>query len=107
VEIEVWNIDTGAETDLDQSVKQWESGFRKWQRRTVVLGIALIASVAVVVPFLAGHSLHEYWDQGKYLIWVAWVVLSLFAISAGTAYSFWQGWRSIRSEVADYYNGPR
>jgi len=92
-----------AETDLDQLVKEWESCLRKWQRRTVVLGIALIASVSFVVPFLAGHSLHKYWDHGKYLIWVAWVVLSLFAMSAGTAYSFWQSCRSVRSEVASYY----
>lgn len=72
-----------------------------------MLGIALVVSVAAVVPFLAGHSLHKYWEQGKYLIWVACVVLSLFAGCAGTAYSFWQSWRSVRSEVADYYNEPR
>ncbi len=93
-----------AETDL---VAEWESGYRKWRRRTVGLGIAMIASIAAVIPFLAGHSLHKYWDQGKYLIWIAWVVLSLFAISAGTAYGFWQSWRSIRSEVRDYFNDSR
>jgi cation transport ATPase len=96
-----------AEADLDRNVKEWEACFRKWKRRTVVSGIALIISVALVIPFLAGHSLHKYWEHGKYLIWVAVIALTVFAATAGTAFSFWQAWRSIRSEVADYYNDPR
>ena len=70
----------GETDDYDRYVKDWEVCLRKWQRRTAGLGIALVVSVAAVVPFLAGHSLHKYWDQGRYVIWVAWVVLSLFAM---------------------------
>jgi hypothetical protein len=62
----------------------------RWRRRTIIIGVALFANIASIVPFLAGHSLHKHFDQfGKPLLVVSMCLLVMFVFSAGQAYNFW------------------
>jgi hypothetical protein len=79
-------------------LQQWGAYVGKWKRRTIGLGIALILSIALLVPFLAGQSLHRYFQQGRYLIYLSCCLLSLFLGSAALTYNFWSHWRSLRAE---------
>lgn len=69
----------------------------KWKRRTVCLGIALAASVGLIVPFLKGHSLHGYFPSfGRTLIILSMCLLLAFMFAAGTTYNLWWYRRSMR-----------
>lgn len=71
----------------------------RWQRRAIVLGTALFVSVASVIPFLDGHSLHEYADRiGKYLIYLSMCLLPLFVFCAAQTYNFWIYLRDLKKE---------
>ena len=71
----------------------------RWQRRAIVLGTALFVSAASVVPFLEGHSLHEYADRiGKYLIYLSMCLLPLFVFCAAQTYNFWIYLRDLKKE---------
>jgi hypothetical protein len=39
-----------------------EQSLQKWRRGAIFLGIALVASIVAVIPFLYGHPLHDQWD---------------------------------------------
>jgi hypothetical protein len=70
---------------------------RKWKRGTACLGIALAASVGSVVPFLKGHSLHQYFPSvGKVFVILSMCLLSAFMYAAGTTYNFSRYRRSMR-----------
>jgi len=76
--------------DSVSSLEEAQTALSTWKRRMATMGIALVVSVAIVVPFLAGHSLHEHWDTiGKYLIYLPAFLLSLFMGSAALTYNFW------------------
>lgn len=71
----------------------------RWKRRTIILGIALVASTMSVIPFLEGHALHKQFDTiGKFLIYLSMCLLSLFVGSAALTYNFCTYWRSLRKE---------
>ena len=88
-----------AKTNVDeQYLRKWEVYVCKWKRRTIGLGIALVVSAALVVPFLDNHFLHAYFGQGRYLIYVSCGLLSLFVGSAALTYNFWSYLRSLRAK---------
>lgn len=85
---------------------------RKWKRATIWLAIALTASIGSIVPFLEGHTLHEYFAGGeKYLIYLSMCLLSLFMYTAGTTYNFWSYLRALRrikgNATADQISRPK
>jgi hypothetical protein len=81
----------------EAALEQARSLLDRWKRRAIVLGIALFASVASIVPFLEGHFLHEYADGiGKYLIYFSMCLLPVFAFSAWQTYSFWLYLRDLK-----------
>ena len=82
----------------DEYLKKWEVYVRKWKRRTIGLGIALILSVALLVPFLDGHFLHRYFEQGRYLIYLSCSLLTLFVGASALTYNFWSYWRKLRTK---------
>jgi hypothetical protein len=63
---------------------------RLWRTRTVYSTLALFLSCALVYPFLAGHSLHAYWDSiGKNLILLSMALLVVFAYCLGSFLNAW------------------
>ena len=72
----------------------------RWKRRMIGFGMALILSVVSELPFLRGHSLNMHFEAiGKYLIYLAMCLLSLFVGSAALTYNFWSLWRSLRKDM--------
>jgi hypothetical protein len=58
--------------ESEEQERQIERQLRKWKLSTALLGVAFAATCAGVVPFLAGHSLHQQWDAiGKKILLLA------------------------------------
>jgi hypothetical protein len=78
-----------------------EQRLRKWKRGTAWLGIALIVSVGLIVPFSAGHSLHQHaGGVGKFLVYLSMCLLSVFMYAGATTYNLW----SYRNAMRKIYN---
>jgi multisubunit Na+/H+ antiporter MnhB subunit len=71
----------------------------KWKGKMISSGIALIATILAVLPFLEGHPLHRYFESvGKYFIYLCVGLLSLFVISSALTNNLWSYWRSLKAE---------
>jgi len=84
--------------DTNQYLEQWEAYVRKWKRRTLGLGIALVTSIICVIPFLAGHSLHRHFKEAKYLVYLCCSLWTLFVGAGALTYNFWSYWRRLKAE---------
>src|ERR1017187_10269945 len=85
-----------------------EARLKKWRRGAVLLTSILALNVLAVVPFLAGHRLHGYWDQtGKYLVFLAMGMLVAAAWTDGMAYTLWSHLRDIKRINQDYASPRR
>jgi hypothetical protein len=74
-----------------------EGRLRKWIRGTTWLGLGLAISVATVVPFLKGHSLHHQWDSvGKKILALSMALLVAFMYAAGITYTCWWHLKRIK-----------
>jgi hypothetical protein len=72
-------FDEGLNEELP-SIADKKKYARLWRKRTLYSGVALFLSSASVYPFLAGHSLHGYWESiGKYLVLLSMGLLPVFA----------------------------
>ncbi len=61
-----------------------------WRRRFLTSTFTLLLSCVLVYPFLAGHSLHEYWEPiGKNLILLSMVLLLVWGWCATVFYNAW------------------
>ena len=75
---------------------------RKHKRRAVIFACAFVLSILLVIPFLAGNPLHEYWEWAKYLLFLCLATLCLFAGQSGFAFSLQQDFKqSLRAEQRD------
>ena len=83
----------------DEYVKKWEVYVRKWKRRTLGLAIGLAISIVCVIPFMAGHSLHQYFKEGRYILYLCGSFFSLFVLSSALTYNFWWYLRKLRAEM--------
>jgi hypothetical protein len=89
--------DNEGEAEEASSLEDARMLLSRWRRRAIVLGSALFASVASVVPFLEGHSLHAQFDKiGKFLIVLSMCLLPLAALSAAFTYNFWTYLRDLK-----------
>jgi len=81
-----------------------EQQLRKWKRATVWSGAALLVSIGLVVPFSAGHPLHQYAVvAGKFLVYLSMCLLSVFMWFAATTYNLWsylKAMKKIHTKVA-------
>ena len=82
----------------DDDLRKWEVYVWKWKRRTAALGIALIVSILLVVPFLDGYFLHKYFEEGRYLIYLSCGLLTLFVGASAMTYNFWSYLRTLRGK---------
>jgi hypothetical protein len=74
-----------------------EQCLQKWKRRAIWLGIALLGSVAAVVPFLYGYPLHNQWDAvGKKLLLLSMCLLLAFMYAVGITFNFWLYLRNVK-----------
>ena len=74
-----------------------EQRLQKWKRGTIWLGVALVSSIATVIPFLYGYPLHARWDTvGKKLLLLAMFLLPVFLYAAATTFNFWSYLRNIK-----------
>jgi hypothetical protein len=79
------------------SLEEARSLLNRWQRRAIVLGIALFASVASDVPFLEGYFLHAQFHRfGRPLLVLSGCLLTALMFSAGQAYNFWVYHRDLK-----------
>ena len=84
-----------------------EQRLRKWKIGTVCLGIALLASVGAVVPFLYGNPLHDQWDAiGKKILLLSMCFLAVFMYVATTTYNLWSYLRAMK-HVHQTFAPPR
>jgi O-antigen/teichoic acid export membrane protein len=64
-----WEEEVREDEEQERQIKRQ---LRKWVLATALLGIALTATCGGLVPFLAGHSLHQHWDAiGKKVLLLA------------------------------------
>ena len=59
---------------------------------------AFAVAVICLVPFLAGHRLHRYWESAKYLIWVSYGLLLWLVYKLALIWAAWQSARETRRE---------
>jgi hypothetical protein len=70
-----------------------------WKHWMMGLGIALAGSVASVIPFLKGHSLHAHAEPiARYLIYLSMGLLFFFMGAAALTYNFWVYWRNLKKD---------
>ena len=81
-----------------QDVAEWDAYVRRWKRRTTALAVLFVISIGGVIPFLAGNPLHRYFDQGKWLIYVACCLLTLVTGSAALTYNFERHLRQLKRQ---------
>lgn len=60
------------------------------------VGIALLANMAIIVPFSAGHWLHGHWQQARFLVITAELLFLWFGIQVSLVWSSWQSSREVR-----------
>lgn len=78
-----------AKQDEEQEARI-ELRLRKWKLGSILLGGTLIASIVAIVPFLAGHPLHNRWDSaGRRILQLSMGLFLAFMYVAGTALTFW------------------
>ena len=59
---------------------------------------ALAINILCIVPFLAGHRLHNHWDIAKYLVFTAMGFFLWFVMRVGLVWASWQTARETRRE---------
>lgn len=72
---------------------------RAWRRNCFYSTAALLLSCALVYPFLAGHSLHRYWNSiGKNLILLSMVLLLIWGWCTEVFCNAWLAVRKVEKE---------
>jgi len=93
--IREWAEEARQDQEQEQRI---DRRLRKWRARTIILGVALLASIAGVVPFLYGYPLHGHWDAiGKKILLLSMCLLLVFIYTAGTTYTLWSYLRALKN----------
>jgi hypothetical protein len=67
-----------------------------WRRRCLSVTTALLLSCALAYPFLAGHSLHGYWESiGKNLIRLSMALVVAWGWCTTVFYNAWLALRNL------------
>ncbi len=82
-------------------VENMRGTLRIWAKRSLITGLALVITCGAIVPFLEGHSLHRFWDSGRYLIFLAEALLVAFMGCLGSTWAAWKVLREIPEEADD------
>ncbi len=91
--------DTWTEQETIEFDQQASARLRK-SLVSIILPTAIFpVTILLLIPFLAGHSLHRYWEGAKYLLLAAFLELMWMLLRWGTVYSAWQSARETRKEM--------
>jgi hypothetical protein len=90
-----WDVQFDAR--LESNLSEAQRKLVTWKRIALTTTLAFFLDCAAIVPFLYGHSLHDYWDQlGKYLVMLAMVLLIVWLFSCGNTFIFWYSIRGTK-----------
>jgi uncharacterized membrane protein len=67
----------------------------RWRFRTFCAAAAWVLCCAAIYPFMAGHSLHVYWDSIKFLVFLPTLIAPVALIFC--AISWWGASSDVRS----------
>ncbi len=77
--------------DLADTIQYATRDLQLWKKRFWYSTLAFFLSCALVVPFLAGHSLHTHWDSfGKYIVLLSMALLLPFVACACIVVNAWK-----------------
>ncbi len=94
---ERWTIEDAAEFERHAA-----NHLRTSLQATIWAGMALLANILCIIPFLSGYPMHDQWDHGaKYLLISAYLLLLWFVIKAGSVWASWQSARETRRDFGD------
>jgi hypothetical protein len=78
---------------------------RKWNRATVCLSLACVATFISTVPFSHGHSLHRYSDViGKKILFLSGALWLAVVYAAAMAFNMWKYLRGVRKINKEFAN---
>jgi hypothetical protein len=87
----------------DDPLRSAELFLGRWKRRALILGALLATCVISTIPFLAGHSLHQYAEPtARILIWMSMILLPLFLGSAALTFNGWLYRRNVKKVLNKY-----
>jgi hypothetical protein len=99
-------MDENSNQELDPAEEQdaAKAGARRFYRgscrKAIYSTVAFFLSCCSVIPFLYGHSLHEYWDVlGKYLVMLSMGLLLPFLYFSATVVNAWIYKRNIEDDA--------
>jgi Na+/melibiose symporter-like transporter len=76
--------------ELPELKRNAEQRLRLSAKRLIVSGLAFFLSCAAIIPFLYGHSLHEYWGTfGMYLLFLSLALLFPFVMCVAMTFTAW------------------
>jgi hypothetical protein len=86
--------ETYSDAEIAEEIEHARAYLRRCLRRFLYSIVGFTLCCTIIVPFLAGHSLHAHWDKiGKYFLFVAMGVWLAVVISGGM---LWSGWKYVR-----------
>jgi hypothetical protein len=81
-----------------------KAGIRTWRRRAIALGLLLLSTIALVVPFSDGHAFHgRFGATPKILVYTSMCFLSALMYAVGTAYNL----RTYHRKLKQIYGQPQ
>jgi hypothetical protein len=89
--------------ELQRKVKE---SFKRWGRASCYLGLALVVSITLVVPFLYGNPLHRLWNTfGVGLVVVSMGLLLASLYAAANTLNLWLYGANLRKIDRDFASG--
>jgi hypothetical protein len=87
--------DAPSQDEIREAIQDVREALERWRFRTICAAGFWLLCCAVAYPFMAGHSLHAYWESVKLLIFLPTTVAPLALTIC--AISWWGASSSIRS----------
>jgi hypothetical protein len=89
-------LDGSSNPPNDEEMVELRRYVHVWRRRCLSATTAFLLSSALAYPFLAGHSLHEYWESiGKNLIRLSMALLVAWGWCTTVFFNAWLVLRNL------------
>ena len=88
-----------SEAEIAEAVDYAKTRLRLHLRRFLYSTTVLVICCASVAPFLAGHSLHSYWQSiGRFLLLLPMGAWLAFVMFAGFVWSAWKSLNDLKKD---------